>query len=254
MKPEKSNNISLGFAWRPAPATSLTLDAYQIKIKDRITRSSDVQSDAVTSYLASIGRGDIQSVAFLANLLDTTTKGLDVVWNHDASLAGGKLNLNAALNLNQTRLDQVRQSSDALSKIDPALTLLSDTTLFRIKNASPSSKLILGADWQGQAWGLQVRTTRFGALKDFVYDDEAPLIDGVHAQRFGAVWSVDLEAQWKLSKQLTLAVGGNNIFDRYPQRVRETNNATYGGALPYNFINPIGVNGAYYYARLNYTF
>ena len=40
----------------------------------------------------------------------------------------------------------------------------------------------------------------------------------------------------------------------YPQRVRQTNNATYGGALPYNFINPIGVNGAYFYAKLSYTF
>ena len=51
-----------------------------------------------------------------------------------------------------------------------------------------------------------------------------------------------------------MSVGGNNILDRYPQRVRQTNNATYGGALPYNFINPIGVNGAYFYAKLNYTF
>ena len=80
------------------------------------------------------------------------------------------------------------------------------------------------------------------------------MIDGIPAQRFGAVWSLDLEGQLKLSKQLTLSVGGNNILDRYPQRVRQTNNATYGGALPYNFINPIGVNGAYFYAKLSYTF
>ena len=49
-------------------------------------------------------------------------------------------------------------------------------------------------------------------------------------------------------------LGLSNLLDRYPQRVRQTNNATYGGALPYNFINPIGVNGAYFYGRLLYTF
>ena len=91
-------------------------------------------------------------------------------------------------------------------------------------------------------------------LRTLFYDDEAPVIDGVHAQRFGAVWSVDLEAQLKLSRNWTLAAGGNNIFDRYPERVRQTNAATYGGALPYNFINPIGVNGAYFYGKLTYTF
>ncbi|MBB5369396.1 MULTISPECIES: TonB-dependent siderophore receptor [unclassified Janthinobacterium] len=254
LKPEKSTNLSLGLAWKLASATSLTVDAYVIRIRDRITRSSDLQSDAVTTYLESVGRSDIQSVAYLANLLDTRTKGLDVVLNHDLPFANGKLNLNAALNLNKTSLDKVRQSSAALSAIDPSLTLLTDTSLFRIKNASPTSKLILGADWQTAGWGVQVRATRFGELKDFSYDSDAPLIDGIPAQRFGAVWSLDLEGQIKLSKQLTLSLGGNNILDRYPQRVRETNNATYGGALPYNFINPIGVNGAYFYGKLSYTF
>lgn len=254
LKPEKSTNISLGLAWRPQRNTSFTLDGYRIKIKDRITRTSDLQSDAATAYLASIGRNDIQSVAYLANLLDTTTSGLDAVLNHDLPFAGGKLDLNAALNLNQTRIDQVHQSSAALARIDPTLTVLTDTSLFRIRNASPRNKLVLSADWQSAQWGLQARATRFGPLKDFSYDDTAEVIDGVHAQRFGAVWTLDLEAQYKISKQLTLSAGGNNLLDRYPQRVRETNNATYGGALPYNFINPIGVNGAYFYGRLRYTF
>ncbi|RFP13972.1 TonB-dependent receptor [Duganella sp. BJB488] len=254
LKPEKSTNLSLGLAWRPQRNTSFTLDAYRIKIRDRITRTSDLQSDAATAYLASIGRGDIQSVAYLANLLDTSTTGLDAVLNHDLSFAGGKLDLNAALNLNKTRLDRVRQGSAALAAIDPSLTLLTDTSLYRIRHASPTSKLVLSADWQAARWSLLARATRFGPLKDFSYDSEAPLDDGVHAQSFGAVWSVDLEAQYKLSKQLTLAVGGDNILDRYPERVRQTNNATYGGALPYNFINPIGVNGAYFYGRLRYTF
>ncbi len=254
LKPEKSTNLSLGLAWRPQRNTSFTLDAYRIKIRDRITRTSDLQSDAATAYLAAIGRSDIQSVAYLANLLDTSTTGLDAVLNHDLSFAGGKLDLNAALNLNKTRIDRVRQSSAALANIDPSLTLLTDTSLYRIRHASPTSKLVLSADWQAARWSLLARATRFGALKDFSYDQEAPLDDGVHAQSFGAVWSVDLEAQVKLTKQLTLAVGGDNILDRYPERVCQTNNATYGGALPYNFINPIGVNGAYFYGRLRYTF
>ncbi|MBB3224084.1 TonB-dependent receptor plug domain-containing protein [Pseudoduganella umbonata] len=254
LKPEKSTNLSLGAAWRPQRNTSITVDAYRIKLRDRITRTSDLQSDAATAWLAGIGRSDIQSVAYLANLLDTVTTGLDVVINHDLPLAGGKLDLNAALNLNRTRIDSVHQAPAALARIDPGLTLLTENSLFRIRHASPTSKLVLGADWQAARWGVQARATRFGSLKDFSYDDEAELIDGVHAQRFGAVWAVDVEAQYRLTKQLTLAAGADNLFDRYPQRVRETNNATYGGALPYNFINPIGLNGAYFYGRVRYTF
>jgi len=254
LKPEKSTNLSVGAAWRPQRNTSVTLDAYRIKIRDRITRTSDLQSGAATAYLAGIGRSDIQSVAYLANLLDTTTTGFDAVVNHDLPFAGGKLDLNAALNINKTRIDKARQSSAALSQIDPDLTLLTDMSLFRIRNASPKNKLVLSADWQAAQWSLQAKATRFGPLKDFSYDQDAEVIDGVNAQRFGAVWTLDLEAQYKLTRQLTVAVGGDNILDRYPQRVRQTNNATYGGALPYNFINPIGLNGAYFYGRLRYTF
>lgn len=254
LQPEKSTNLSLGAAWRPQRNTSVTVDAYRIRLRDRIARTSDLQSDAATAYLTSIGRSDIQSVAYLANLLDTVTTGLDVVVNHDLPFAGGKLDLNAALNLNKTRIDRVHQTPAALARIDPDLTLLTENSLFRIRHASPKSKLVLGADWQAARWGVQARATRFGALKDFSYDDEAEMIDGVHAQRFAAVWTVDVETQYKLTKQLTLVAGADNLFDRYPQRVRETNNATYGGALPYNFINPIGLNGAYFYGRARYTF
>jgi iron complex outermembrane receptor protein len=254
LKPEKSENVSIGLAWRAASATSLSVDAYRIRLRDRITRTSDLQSDAVSAYLAAQGRTDIQSVAFLGNLLDTATDGVDAVLNREIKAAGGILNLSAALNVNHTRLDQARTGSSALAKVDPALSLLTDTGLFRLKHATPKNKLVLGADWQGGAWGVQARATRFGALQDFVYDSDAPVVDGVNAQYFGPVWTVDLEAQYRIGKRLTAAVGGNNIFDRYPDRVRQTNAATYGGALPYNFINPIGVNGAYFYGKLTYTF
>jgi iron complex outermembrane receptor protein len=33
--------------------------------------------------------------------------------------------------------------------------VLTDTSLFRIRNASPKSKLVLSADWQAAQWSLQ---------------------------------------------------------------------------------------------------
>ena len=39
LKPEKSTNYSLGFVFRPAPKLTITLDAYQVKIRDQIGRA-----------------------------------------------------------------------------------------------------------------------------------------------------------------------------------------------------------------------
>ena len=42
------------------------------------------------------------------------------------------------------------------------------------------------------------------------------------------------------------------MFDRYPARTYA--GSTLGGALPYDYIAPIGINGAFWYARLALTF
>jgi iron complex outermembrane receptor protein len=238
LKPELSTNLSLGAAWKATSSTTLSVDAYRIHIRNRITRSSDLQGDAVSAYLDSIGRTDIESVAFLTNALDTTTQGT--------------LNLNAALNFNRTKIDRVRDSSAALATIDPSLSLLTPESLLVIKRGSPTNKFVLSADWTGGAWGVTARETRYGAVYDQSYDSNAPIVDGASAQRYGANWSTDLEASYRFTPHVTLALGGNNIFDRYPDRSYSGN--TLGGALPYDYIAPIGINGAFYYGRLAVTF
>ncbi|MDC8786452.1 TonB-dependent receptor plug domain-containing protein [Roseateles koreensis] len=244
LKPETSTNFSLGFAAQLAKSTSLTVDAYQIRIKDRISRSSDLNGSAVAAYLSSIGRSDIESVAFLTNALDTTTTGVDVVVSHATTLQGGALNLSAALNLNQNHLDAVRNSSTALSAIDPSLSLFSDKTLFDLMHQSPKNKLILTADWSGGAWSLMARATRYGEFSVMSY--AGPEV------KYHADWGVDLEAQLKLTQRLSWSVGGNNVFNRYPDQSGPNDNLA--GSLPYNYVAPIGINGAYFYTRLSLAF
>jgi hypothetical protein len=50
----------------------------------------------------------------------------------------------------------------------------------------------------------------------------------------------------------SFAIGGNNIPDQYP--TRSIDDTTYFGNLPYDVLSPIGFNGAFYYARLQYKF
>jgi iron complex outermembrane receptor protein len=252
LKAEKSDNLSLGVAWRIEPATSVSVDAYRVKIKDRITRTSDLNSDAAQAYLASIGRTDIASVAFLTNALDTTTQGVDVVLDHSRKLAGGKLQLSAGLNINRTRIDGVKNSSPQLAAIDPNLSLFDSADLLQLEQGTPRNKLVLTSDWSNDMGGVLVRATRFGEVVAKSFDSNAPIVNGSSAQVFGAKWSVDLELQYKPCKTITVAVGGNNIFDQYPDRTYS--GSTYGGALPYHFINPIGINGAFYYAKITYKF
>ncbi len=218
LEPELSTNLSLGTAWKAASTTTFSAEAYCIRIRNRVTRGSDLQSDAVGAHLDSVGRTDIESVAFLTNALDTTTPGIDLVANHGVELAAGSLNLSAALNIDGTKIDHVRNSSAALGAIDPSLTLLTPESLLIIKRGLPKNRFVRAADWSSGTWGSVARVTRYGAVYDQSFDSNAPTVDGASAQRFGAHWSTDLEVSYHFTSKVSLAIGGNNVFDRYPDR------------------------------------
>ena len=63
-----------------------------------------------------------------------------------------------------------------------------------------------------------------------------------------------------MTKSLTLAVGANNLFNQYPNKVNsgllgEQRAGLDNAAVTiYPSFSPIGINGGYYYARVSYSF
>ena len=251
LKPERSTNATVGLAWR-GERTLASVDFYQIKLRDRITPTGALQSDAVSAYLQNAGATDIGSVTFLTNALDTTTRGVDIVVSHDRQLLGGQLSLRAAFNRNSISADHVRDSSAALTAIDPTLSLADSTVLIPLEYSSPKTKLILAADWTGDRYGGRVQATRYGELYAFSYDSNDPALLGGNAQRYAPAWSIDADVHVNLTPSFQVAIGGTDVFNRYPDRTSDGN--TYGGAFPYNFTHPLGINGAYFYVRGRYKF
>ena len=255
LKPERSVNATLGLAWRFATRTSATVDFYQIRIRDRITPTGSLQSAAVSAFLASQNITDIASVTFLTNALDTTTRGLDLVLSHERDLLGGALRLSAAFNRNYLHEDGLRNTSAALALIDPSLTLANPAVLVPLEYGSPGTKLILGADWSNDRWGAHVAATRYGRMAAFSFDSNTTPLNGFpgsFAQIYQPAWAADLEGHYNVGKELTVTVGGTDVFNRYPDQT--TAGGSYGGTFPFNYANPLGSNGAYYYARLTLRF
>ena len=253
--PERSVNASLGLAWRVAPRSSMTADVYQIRLRDRITPTGSLQSTMVSTYLANHGITDIASVTFLTNALDTTSRGLDLVLSHELDLFGGALRLSAAFNRNYLHEDGLRNSSAALALIDPSLTLANPTVLVPLEYGSPGTKLILTADWSSERWGGRIAATRYGRMAAFSFDSNTTPLNGFpgsFVQIYQPAWGVDLEGHYNVGRTFTVTIGGTDVFNRYPDQTAAGSN--YGGTFPYNFANPLGSNGAYYYARLTLRF
>ncbi|HEJ4459210.1 TPA: TonB-dependent receptor, partial [Pseudomonas aeruginosa] len=64
----------------------------------------------------------------------------------------------------------------------------------------------------------------------------------------------DIAARYRLSADLTLTAGADNLFDVRPDKL-PAQNTTYGDVLRYDtYASQIGFNGAFYYLRAAYRF
>ena len=103
LKPEKSVNFSGGFVLTPARALTVTVDAYQIKVRDRIAITSTLTGTAVSAVLVANGLSPDISAQYYTNAIDTRTRGIDLVGTYRLDLDTlGIMRLNLGFNYNKT--------------------------------------------------------------------------------------------------------------------------------------------------------
>jgi iron complex outermembrane receptor protein len=260
LKQEKSNNYSVGLTARLLRTITLTVDAYQIDIRDRIVLSSQFNRDNATVNTL-LGTLPVQGIQFFANAVNTRTQGIDIVANERLTLGpDSRLTLTAAANFNETKVRSFNSSSFIDSNPTLQNTLFDRAQRARLENGQPRSKINLSADYGYKIFGLSLRTVRFGEVQT---KDPNPLRSQID-QTFSAKWVTDLTVSAQVIKNIGLSVGVNNLFNVYPDRLyQDPNNndqslaystldATNRGRFLYNS-NQFGFNGAFYFGRVNFT-
>jgi iron complex outermembrane receptor protein len=250
--PEESVNYGAGIVLKPTSNFTLTVDAYSIKVKDRIgiSKTFNVTPADVVALPALAGVGVGGSVQYFTNGFDTVTKGIDVVGSLRTELGGGKLNLTLAYNYNRSKV----------TKSDPGV--IGFTQEYDIRNLAPAHRANLSANWQMGDFQLNFRESYYGEWS--VSNDYpirlgnvggAPIIGG---QVFGAKFITDLDVSYTFMDHFTLTLGANNLFNTYPDKIQatidnpifqNTGSISNGSVYPRSG-GPFGINGGFYYARI----
>ncbi len=255
LKAEKSTNYSVGFTSKPVDGLNVTVDAYRIKIKDRIVLSENLTGTAVQNFLTSRGFPGVTGGRFFTNAIDTRTKGVDIIANYTTPVGDGELGLTAGVNFNDTNVLSVKPNPSTLTALGLQLNRFARVEEGRFTVAQPKNKLNLGINYDIDAFNVNLRSNRYGK---YTSRNATPALD----QTFGAEWIFDAELGYALNDSISFAVGANNIFDQYPDKVPTTvaNPAGAGtiagpnpnGFLQYSNFTPFGFNGGYYYARTTF--
>ncbi|WP_374579893.1 TonB-dependent receptor plug domain-containing protein [Pseudoduganella sp.] len=239
---EKSTNFSLG-AVAKAGKASFTLDAFQIKIRDRIVLSENLLQANVRSYLVARGFDD-GGARFFINGVDTTTRGVDVVANYPWNAPDyGRFDFTLAGNYTKTEVTRVPVTAQ-LAALNPAPPLFDRVNVLTFEHGTPQTKFTASVNHTLGAWSGTLRATRYG--KVLQPGTTAALDFWMTAKTL-----VDLEGRYKLTQRLTAALGVENMFDQYPDAYPAALNGT--GNAPYSNYSPFGRSGRFVYARLNYA-
>jgi iron complex outermembrane receptor protein len=243
LKPAKATNYGLGFILKPAPSTTLTVDAYQIDVDDRIfiTRPFAVTAADITAQpiLSLVGSGG--QVQYFTNGLDTSTKGVDVVGTHNTELAGARVAFTLAYNYNENEVTRANA------------TVIANDQRITIENLAPKHRANFNTNWSFQNWSINGRLNYYSK---WINEIDYP------GQAFGAETTADLDVNYTVAEKYTVTLGANNLLNTKPDKLKQTSainifpltgGADNGSVYPRNG-GPFGINGGFWYVRLKADF
>lgn len=245
LEPEESRNYSLGAVFRSGEFEA-TVDAYRIDIDDRIVLSENLGgTPAIDAILAGTG---VDRVRFFINGVETKTQGVDVVtryrWRTDSF---GRLDITLSANWNKTEVEQLPSTN----VIADGNLLFGRVNVLTFEEGQPDNKQTLSIDWSKQVdfgeWGVGIRAANYGEAIE-PQAAATPLVPDVV---LAPSTVVDLELRAKVGQGFSLALGADNLLDKYPSFVPPTANTT--GALGFSRYSPFGFSGRFLYARVGYS-
>jgi iron complex outermembrane receptor protein len=242
VKPEKSVNLTGGVVITPGWGTNLTIDYYDIRIRDRIGLSQAfVVTPADRVALAQLGvsnADELNRVQYLTNAFKTRTQGVDaVLTNVVRTDNAGSFNSSLGINYNKTEV----------TGRNPAI--VSNDRVANLEKILPKLRVNFSETWTRGPFSILARVN--------YYDKFTVTASSGVAQTFGSEFVADLEASYRFSDKLSLAVGAQNLFDNYPDKDRRTIDPVTG--LPgngnqYIDASPFGYNGGLWYLRTEVKF
>jgi iron complex outermembrane receptor protein len=247
---ERSTSYGFGLTYEIAHKLDISVDAYQIDVKDRIFRTDNFNAAEVgNNYEEVIGeQGEAQ---FFINGADVRSKGIETVLNYTTQLSGkSSLTFNVATIFSKNEIVK-RNVPDLnvenLTDEELVNKYLNRTVVGQFETGTPRTKIISFINYDFGKFSAMVRGTYYGEVTELSTSTDA---NGVYYdQTFSAQTIFDLSLGYRMSPNITLSVGSNNVFDKYPDILRPENQGFY---LYSN--NQQGSNGAYYYGRVLFNF
>ena len=241
---ETAQNLSLGVTFSKGNFTA-TIDAYQIKINDRIV---------LTDYFDASQLGiNVASAQFFANGLDTKTTGLDMVLNYKHIMGENTLHFGLIGNINKIDIQKINNGN-----LD-ADVFYGPREQFFLKASAPEYKFGFNTRIVSPKFEAGLALTQFSGITLLgweVFESDADFggTPGAALEASKDVYDpalvLDLSAQYHFTSKLSFTLGANNLLNKYPtqQDADWTDSGGYWDSVQ------MGFSGMYLFGRVGFRF
>jgi iron complex outermembrane receptor protein len=255
---ETSKNISLGAVLDISDEVTLTIDAYNIEIEDRINLASLLSADDVAFNQYAVdaleATGAVQANYF-SNSVNSTTKGIDLIITYKTELYDGNFGATFAGNINETEIDSVNAPEGI-----PENIALDDLQRSFLTDGQPKQRATFTVDYAKNDWSTLIRANYFGETDVFYFGNNHIDLDSGFFKPTSTVESavlIDVNVNYQINDTFNISFSVNNVFDVTPDELGEDEvlEAITNGSFQY----PVralayGFDGTTYSAKLNFSF
>ncbi len=214
LKAEKSTNITAGVGLRPTNSFSVTLDYYNITVRDRVIVSSTIEpTDSGNTKLDEILKAsNIKSLYFFVNGMDTRTSGLDFVMTYrNIRVGSGRMALNLSGNYTLENKGIGAVKNPALIA-EVGQTVVNATQQALMFTSRPKFKAVFGIDYLVGKFSFSLNNTLFGPTKF----RNAGMDENLEVE-FLTKLVTDLAVSYSITNRITIGANINNIFNVLPE-------------------------------------
>ena len=256
LEPEISTSISIGVTSSINRNISLSIDAYQTDIDDRIGLSRRIDVKTNNFLRNAVSSRGIRYIEFFTNVVDTRTTGLDAVLAAQYNADKFSIHFHSAFSMMQTRL---RGKEKPLGGEEREFDLMGREEISRIEAYVPETQLRNSLTFTFNKIGLTLNHTRYGAT-EYRYEEMEQELNTLtnqvetRDQKFAAKNLFGVDIKFRPTSKLELTFGGLNLTNEYPDELSHSANRNEG-LTPYSqHVRPFDLRGAYYYLRAGVIF
>jgi iron complex outermembrane receptor protein len=285
--PEESENYSAGIVWDVTDTFNLTLDYYNINVKDRISQTGTIdirgesandpayaslncptakgsvpgsQAESLSACLQEIGvpgAADLGSVSFYTNDFETTANGIDLVATWDVDFGGaGSGNLVAAWNWTETTVDNAGAEVDRNKVVNLENRNPQHRGVFTYNHFLNNFRFLLRAryydDWVSGDWSADPTDPGPNGTGYTLTCGVAGV--SFEDQCFSGETIFDAEVAYTFAEKYSVIVGMQNLLDEKGPINPDNTDGTIGDGSTYTGTNPWGYEGGFWYVRLRADF